>query len=410
MNIKSFLKLTCAVIGVSVISTGDVSSSIFAGLANQAKSAFGNAKNQLATSVSGLSNQAKATVGNAKSQVTTSVSGLTSKAKQTIDSTKTKTSAAIKNAQDQANASLTAVKKAGADAIATIDPNLAKSEETSENVDEKLLDDDLLSLGEDDSTGTLPNSNTPELNEKESKSEDLSQDNSSELLLDDISPSETSDTITSASNDLLIDDAQDSDFSEEVIMKVDSLFPEAGEIASAKILDLSNKNLNDQDIAYIATVKMPTLLDQKIEKITLKLSNNNFTHEGLKVLLDSLKTTPKLVSILDCSGNNIGDEGAMAVADSCQQLPLNHTIILSNCGISGTGILGFLSSILDINNSTYQYLDLSKNNIDPSYTPLIIEKLQKVKENSFEDGINISEAGLILPEGASLPENIIINK
>jgi len=393
MNIKNFLKLTCVVIGISAISVGDASSSVFAGLANQAKSAIGNAKNQL----------------------TTSVSGLTNKAKQTFDSTKAKTSKAIKNAQNQATASLTAVKKAGANAISAIDPkNLAKLEKNSEDTDENLLlDDDLQSSDEEvnNPTDTQSNLITPKVEAKELDSEEtISQDNSSELLLDNISSNETSETLTSNNSDeLLIDDAQDSNFSQEVIMKVDSLFPEIDVIASVKILDLSNKGLNDQDIAYIATVKIPTL-SEKVEKITLKLSNNNFTHEGLKVLLDSLKTMPKLVSILDCSGNNLGDEGAMAVADSCQQLPLNHTIILSNCGISGTGVLGFLSSILAINNSTYQYLDLSKNTIDPSYTPLIIEKLQKVKENSFEDGINISETGFILPEGASLPENIIINK
>ena len=154
-------------------------------------------------------------------------------------------------------------------------------------------------------------------------------------------------------------------------------------------------------------IKIPSL-SEKIEKITLKLSDNNFTNEGLKVLLDSLKSMPKLVSILDCSGNNIGDEGAMAIADSCQYLPLNHTIILSNCGISGMGILGVLSSILEINNSAYQYLDLSKNNIDPSYTPLIIEKLQTIKENSFEDGINLSGTGVVISEGIKLPDNVIV--
>ncbi len=376
MNIKNLLKLTCAVFVVSTISTGEVSSSIFSGLANKAKSAMGSAKSQLTTSVSGLKNQAK----------------------QTLKSAKTAASDTIKSAQDQATASLSAVKEASSNAISSIIPVSEQTEKTEEDgllLDKELTDaDNILSELEEENSDTI-----------------LPQNDSEELLLDEISPNDisVSKTQNEISDELSLDEDLTSDFPNEVIEKIDSLFPDTEKIASGKIIDLSNKNLNDKDIAYIAAVKIPSL-SEKIEKITLKLSNNKFSNEGLKVLLDSLKTMPKLVSILDCSGNNIGDEGAMAIADSCQHLPLSHTIILSNCGISGTGILGVLSSILEINNSAYQYLDLSKNNIDPSYAPLIIEKLQTIKENSFEDGVNISETGIALSEGIDLPGNVILGK
>ncbi len=389
MNIKNILKLTYAVFVVSAISTGDVSSSIFAGLANKAKSAVGNAKNQLTTSVSGLKSQAK----------------------QTFESAKTAASDTIKSAQDQATASLSAVKEAGSNAISSIIPGVNKSEETSETNDEDLLlneeldnaDDILSELEEETPDTTLSKNDSEELLLDETPAEELLLD---ETPTDDSATSKT-ETGTEISDELALDDDSSSDFPEEVISKVDSLFPDIEKITSGKIIDLSHKNLSDEDIAYIAMIKIPSL-SEKIEKITLKLSDNNLTNEGLKVLLDSLKSMPKLVSILDCSGNNIGDEGAMAIADSCQYLPLNHTIILSNCGISGMGILGVLSSILEINNSAYQYLDLSKNNIDPSYTPLIIEKLQTIKENSFEDGINLSETGVVISEGIKLPDNVIV--
>lgn len=353
MNINKFLKLTCAVLMVSVISAGDVSSSIFAGL-----------KNQLKNSVSEVASKAK-------KQLTTSVSGLS----------------------DQATASLSAIKEAGANAISAINP---KSEKNPEDVDEDLLLDDDLDIDDID----LESEDSAE-KEKNSSTETLLLEDLSSKLSDSKNKNEDSE-------ELYLDDDINSDFSEDVIRKVDSLFPDDEKLTSGKILNLNNKNLNDEDIAYIAAVKIPAL-SENIEKITLNLSNNRFSHEGLKVLLDSLKTMPKLVSILDCSGNKIGDEGAMAIADSLQQRPLNHTIILSNCGISGTGILGFLSSISDINNSTYQYLDLSKNNVDASYAPLIIEELQKLKENSFEDGINISETGITPSEGTTLPENVLFN-
>lgn len=361
MNINKFLKLTCVVLLVSAISAGDVSSSIFAGL-----------KNQLKNSVSEVTSKAKTAVGNTKKQLTKSVSGLS----------------------DQATASLSAIKEAGANAISAINP---KSKKKPEDVDEDLLLDDDLDIDDIDLE-----SEDPAEKEKDSATETL--------LLEDISSEELSDSKNKNedSEDLALDDDMNSDFSEDVITKVDSLFPDDEKLTSGKILNLNNKNLNDEDIAYIAAVKIPAL-SENIEKITLNLSNNRFTHEGLKVLLDSLKTMPKLVSILDCSGNKIGDEGAMAIADSLQQRPLNHTIILSNCGISGTGILGFLSSISEINNSTYQYLDLSKNNVDASYAPLIIEELQKLKENSFEDGINISETGIAPSEGTTLPGNVLFN-
>lgn len=374
MNIKNFLKLTCTVFIASVISTENVSSNILTGLANKAKSAVGNAKKQVTTSVSGLKTQA---------------TELGNKAKQTVGSIKTNANSIINSTKEQAATSLSAVKKAASDAISSIDSS-AKQNESSK-------------LNEDSNEENV-------ISESKTQNETLPEETSEELLLDDNilldDTSFVSRDLNKSTDELLVENESNINFPEDVIVKVDSLFPDNEKIISGKIINLSNKNLNDEDVAYIAMVKIPAL-SENIEKITLKLSNNNFTNEGLKVLLDSLKSMPKLVSILDCSENSIGDEGAMAIADSCKQLPLTHTIILSNCEISGTGILGVLSSILEINNSAYQYLDLAKNYIDPSYAPLILEKLQTIKENTFEDGINLRETGITIPEGIELPENII---
>lgn len=374
MNIKNFLKLTCTVFIASVISTENVSSNILTGLANKAKSAVGNAKKQVTTSVSGLKTQA---------------TELGNKAKQTVGSIKTNANSIINSTKEQAATSLSAVKKAASDAISSIDSS-AKQNESSK-------------LNEDSNEENV-------ISESKTQNETLPEETSEELLLDDNilldDTSFVSRDLNKSTDELLVENESNINFPEDVIVKVDSLFPDNEKIISGKIINLSNKNLNDEDVAYIAMVKIPAL-SENIEKITLKLSNNNFTNEGLKVLLDSLKSMPKLVSILDCSENSIGDEGAMAIADSCKQLPLTHTIILSNCEISGTGILGVLSSILEINNSAYQYLDLAKNYIDPSYAPLILEKLQTIKENTFEDGINLHETGITIPEGIKLSKNLI---
>lgn len=388
MNIKNFLKLTCTVLIASVISTENVSSNKLTDFANKAKSAVGNAKKQLTTSVSGLKTQA---------------TELGTKAKQTVGSIKTNANSVINSTKEQVATSLSAVKKAASDAISSIDSSAKQNESSKKDTDEELLLDDVSLLDEDSNEENV-------ISESKTQNETLPEETSEELLLDDdISLDDTSFVsrdLNKSTDELLVEDESNINFPEDVIVKVDSIFPDNEKIISGKIINLSNKDLNDEDIAYIAMVKIPAL-SENIEKITLKLSNNNFTNEGLKVLLDSLKSMPKLVSILDCSENSIGDEGAMAIADSCKQLPLTHTIILSNCGISGTGILGVLSSILEINNSAYQYLDLSKNDIDPSYAPLILEKLQTIKENTFEDGINLRETGIIIPEGIELPENII---
>ena len=388
MNIKNFLKLTCTVFIASVISTENVSSNILTGLANKAKSAVGNAKKQVTTSVSGLKTQA---------------TELGNKAKQTVGSIKTNANSIINSTKEQAATSLSAVKKAASDAISSIDSSAKQNESSKKDTDEELLLDDVSLLNEDSNEENV-------ISESKTQNETLPEETSEELLLDDNilldDTSFVSRDLNKSTDELLVENESNINFPEDVIVKVDSLFPDNEKIISGKIINLSNKNLNDEDVAYIAMVKIPAL-SENIEKITLKLSNNNFTNEGLKVLLDSLKSMPKLVSILDCSENSIGDEGAMAIADSCKQLPLTHTIILSNCEISGTGILGVLSSILEINNSAYQYLDLSKNDIDPSYAPLILEKLQTIKENTFEDGINLRETGITIPEGIELPENII---
>ena len=61
--------------------------------------------------------------------------------------------------------------------------------------------------------------------------------------------------------------------------------------------------------------------------------------QGLKALASVLKYFPMLQT-LDVSGNNIGDEGAVILADSLQNNPILTTLGVYECGISQTGDTG----------------------------------------------------------------------
>lgn len=431
---KNFLRLTCSVLISSVVISGDACSNLFSDLANQAKGTLESAKKGLTDSASNLKKQATDKFNTTKSIALERVDNTKSKVLERVDNTKSKALGHVNDARTKAtgllgsaNEKKDALKKAGSDAVSSIKdtaksiidpksdskPAAEPEKEPVAGADDALLldKDDTQSLDEDLAKLGIDLSGT----ETTDDSSLLATENEEQSASDNFALLSQKGTVDSAaeqeaSEESAVEDSENAEsiFSAEVITKVDSLFSGINSISSGMLLDLSNKALTDEEIAYIATVKVPLLLKQGIEKITLRLSHNASTNIGLKILLDSLKAAPKLVSMIDYSGNKIGDEGAAAIAETLKNIPLLHTILLSDCGITGNGVLELLSSIAELKDYPYQGLDLSKNNIDPSFAPLIIEKLQAIRDDSFGDGINLKETGMQIPEGTILPSNIMI--
>lgn len=375
-DMKKFLKFINIVL-IGIVFTGCAhSASILSSLANSVKKGVSKEYNKAKTKVSNKLNsekdKIKAQVKAEKDNVTAKIDQTKSKAQALGAQVKAK-GAAIKNTAESTASQLKSGGKAvletaqtGVNSVLGAKP--VESEVTEDaDLDELLTEADLTELEKPESESVLPDTPTPEEAVPEP---DLS-----------------------------------SQFPPEVIAKVDPLFLDITPISDKKILDLSNQNLNDQDLEYIATCKLPILEQNKIEKIAIILSNNVFTAEGLGVFLQHLNS--KMVAILDISWTTVGDAGAEALAQSLDKLPFLHSINLSNTGATGKGILELFTSMLDQKDITYQYFNASKNSIEEDYIPLILEVLGKVKEDGFIDGLDFTETGMANPEGVTLSAKIM---
>ena len=77
-------------------------------------------------------------------------------------------------------------------------------------------------------------------------------------------------------------------------------------------LDVSNNNIgNDGATAIADALKSPNCI-----LTTLDVSNNNIGNDGATAIADALKSPNCILTTLDVSNNNIGNDGATAIADA----------------------------------------------------------------------------------------------
>ncbi|MDR1391050.1 MAG: hypothetical protein LBI95_01620 [Holosporales bacterium] len=199
------------------------------------------------------------------------------------------------------------------------------------------------------------------------------------------------------------------EYSADSIAKISSIFPKNDIVETGRIINLKNSNITDEDVQYLLS-KFEELPKESMEKLTLILSGNKFTIEGLAAILEKLKSYPKLVSVIDFSDNNLGDEGAMLIASYLSSLPGLTFIVLSDNDITGVGALAFLAEVARINNAILQMIDLSGNKITSEYWNQILEQVNLFKSSSLEDGIDLSKNPLEVPEGAEVPAIIRLKR
>ena len=174
------------------------------------------------------------------------------------------------------------------------------------------------------------------------------------------------------------------------VKKIDNCLPSEDAVRESKLIDLSEAELTAEDMPYLAH-KLKSLADAGIEKVTLNLSNKAKGTNGLGIdelaqLFEELKTYPKFLSILDLSGNKIGDDGAVILLEYVKNFPMLEFLVMSDTAIGDYGASVMVSEIVK-GELNLQMLDLSNNEIQ---NPAVLTEQLQEKGNTLPDGLILS--------------------
>jgi hypothetical protein len=141
--------------------------------------------------------------------------------------------------------------------------------------------------------------------------------------------------------------------------------------SNARMINLHLKDCSrfDDDIL----IKLADSLPPLITEFTLTSRGSSVTVNGINACLGKILGCPKLVK-LDLSGNNIGDDGAKAIADA---LKVNHsleTLYLNDNNIGDDGAKAIADALKD--NKSLDKLDLDDNKIDDDGAKAIADALK----------------------------------
>ena len=151
-------------------------------------------------------------------------------------------------------------------------------------------------------------------------------------------------------------------------------------------MELVNMNLTDQDIPLI----IQKVIRKKKSAASLSLANNQITADGVRMLVDALKTNQKLTH-LTLSENPIGDESVKYLT----QL-ISNSRTLYHLGLNGTNITDQgakqLAETLRSNRTFLRCLDLRSN---PSITDISLDVLlEMLEKNETLSACRLDNCGL----------------
>ena len=125
--------------------------------------------------------------------------------------------------------------------------------------------------------------------------------------------------------------------------------------------------------------------------ITLAASHNELDAESIKILLEQLASSPKLLGILDLSENPLGDDGASILAKELSKHPSITTLILSAAGITGKSAIESLDNLIANENDIMTSIDLSKNSgITDSDLLEIATLVSKLKRDALIEKLDVT--------------------
>jgi hypothetical protein len=190
--------------------------------------------------------------------------------------------------------------------------------------------------------------------------------------------------------------------SPETIAKVDPIFERPGQFINA-----SNLGLNDSDIRYFC-LKLVKLSEQGYDKLSVDLSDNQITSSGVRRIFEISKDNPKLLAMLNMSGNNLGQDGAITIAEFIRFAPVMTRLHLSKTSITGEGMGIILKAVADSGNTTLAHIDFSGNQVSPEHIPLLAEEGKFLETEALRDGMTIS--GIQIPQGTEIPRFLKIRQ
>jgi hypothetical protein len=188
--------------------------------------------------------------------------------------------------------------------------------------------------------------------------------------------------------------------SQETKSKIDPIFER-----TSSFIDASGRELTDDDMIYLAA-KLVDFSNAGGSQITLDLSKNSLTAQGVGILVSSLKDHPKLISVLDLSHNKLEDDVVRILFEEIGNLPVLSAICLVNVGMTGQGLQSIVESIVKSQNTILQHMDLSDNPIEPEYLIMVFDNMKKLHPQSCKNNIILSRSLYEQINGVEIPSKV----
>eukprot|EP01117_Protostelium_nocturnum_P011694 TRINITY_DN4256_c3_g1_i11.p1 TRINITY_DN4256_c3_g1~~TRINITY_DN4256_c3_g1_i11.p1 ORF type:complete len:1743 (-),score=580.06 TRINITY_DN4256_c3_g1_i11:39-5267(-) len=136
------------------------------------------------------------------------------------------------------------------------------------------------------------------------------------------------------------------------------------------VLDLSGNNIGDEGITWLSDC-----LKNNVTITTLNLCDNGITKKGVVSIVTHLMPLQSLQN-LDLSKNKLGPKSTQNISEKLRTSML-HTLSLSNCGTKTEGAESLFQALT--NNKYITNLDVSKNNIGDSAGLAILSVMRRNK-------------------------------
>ena len=171
-----------------------------------------------------------------------------------------------------------------------------------------------------------------------------------------------------------------------------------------KLKFIKNLDLQGNNIGSEGAVALADGLKSCNNLQTLNLNSNNIGAEGAIALADGLKSCNNLKTLV-LADSNIGDEGAVALADGLKSCSNLQTLNLSDNDISAEGIVALVDALKSCNN--LQELHLSANYIGAEGALALADGLKSNLKSLVLTGNNIGDDGAVaLADGLKSCNNL----
>ena len=148
---------------------------------------------------------------------------------------------------------------------------------------------------------------------------------------------------------------------------------------------LTELHISNNNIGFEGAIAIAKALETNTTLTTLFIDNNNIGVEGSKAIAEALKTNTTLTE-LHISNNNIGFEGAIAIAKALETNTTLTTLFIDNNNIGVEGAKAIEEALKTNKDSALTIIDFNYNNIIDSKIKIEIENslAEVLKRNQYQ--------------------------